>query len=271
MPISRIRGRTVLYSTLSMGGTAYFTAESDLSTLLEDLSLVRPTSLDLVPRLWETLFQEVQSEVDHRWTDGDRGSVERQVMTERRENLIGGRQFCAMTGGARISPELSSWVEEFLDIHLMQGYGSTEDGVVMLDGLIRRPPVIDYQLVDVPELGYFANDRPHPRGELWIKSTHAIPGYYKRPEVAAEHFDSDGWYRTGDVMAEIGPGRAGLRRSSQQRAQALAGRVRHHLPVGGSLRRSPGDTSDLRLGQQLPVVSARGDRPHRRRARTRRW
>jgi fatty acid CoA ligase FadD9 len=40
---------------------------------------------------------------------------------------------------------------------------------------------------------------------LWVKSTDLIPGYYKRPEVTAELFDAEGWYHTGDVMAEIGP------------------------------------------------------------------
>ena len=110
-----------------------------------------------------------------------------------------------LTGSAPISPELRSWVEEFIDIHLIDGYGSTEDGVVLVDGQIQRPPVIDYKLVDVPDLGYFGTDRPHPRGELLVKSTDVIPGYYKRPEVTAELFDADGWYHTGDVMAEIGP------------------------------------------------------------------
>ena len=51
-------------------------------------------------------------------------------------------------------------------MHLIDGYGSTEAGVVFVDGKIQRPPVIDYKLVDVPELGYFGTDRPHPRGEL---------------------------------------------------------------------------------------------------------
>ena len=205
MPISHIMGRVMLYSTLGVGGTAYFAARSDLSTLLDDLALVRPTKLDFVPRIWEMLFQEVQSEVDHRWTDGDREVVEQQVMAEQREKLIGGRQFSALTSSAPISPELRSWVEEFIDIHLSDGYGSTEDGVILVDGQIQRPRVIDYKLIDVPELGYFATDRPHPRGELLVKSTDVIPGYYKRPEVTAELFDADGWYHTGDVMAEIGP------------------------------------------------------------------
>jgi fatty acid CoA ligase FadD9 len=206
MPVSHVMGRVILYSTLGAGGTAYFAAKSDLSTLLEDLALVRPTKLDLVPRIWEMLFQEVQSEVDRRTTDGtDRDTIETQVMAEQREKLLGGRHFSAMTGSAPISPELLAWTEEFLDIHLTNGYGSTEDGVVLVDGKIRRPPVTDYKLVDVPDLGYFATDRPHPRGELWVKSTDVIPGYYKRPEVTAELFDAEGWYHTGDVMAEIAP------------------------------------------------------------------
>jgi fatty acid CoA ligase FadD9 len=206
MPVSHVMGRVILYSTLGAGGTAYFAAKSDLSTLLEDLALVRPTKLDLVPRIWEMLFQEVQSQTDKRAVDGtDRETVEREVMAEQREKLLGGRQFSALTGSAPISPELRAWVEEFTDIHLVNGYGSTEDGVVLVDDKIRRPPVIDYKLVDVPDLGYFATDRPHPRGELWVKSETSIPGYYKRPEVTAELFDADGWYHTGDVFAEIGP------------------------------------------------------------------
>ena len=92
-------------------------------------------------------------------------------------------------------------------MHLVEGYGSTEAGAVFVDGVIRRPPVLDYKLVDVPELGYFGTDRPHPRGELLIRSEQLFPGYYKRPEITAEMFDADGFYRTGDVVAELGPDR----------------------------------------------------------------
>jgi fatty acid CoA ligase FadD9 len=111
----------------------------------------------------------------------------------------------AMTGSAPISPEMKAFVEAFLDMHLIDGYGSTEAGALFVDGLIQRPPVIDYKLADVPDLGYFHTDRPHPRGELLVKSETLFPGYYKRPEVTAEMFDENGYYRTGDVVAEIGP------------------------------------------------------------------
>ena len=100
---------------------------------------------------------------------------------------------------------MKTFIESCLDATLTDAYGLTEIGAVTSDGIIVRPLVIDYKLVDVPELGYFNTDRPYPRGELLVKSNGATPGYYKRPEVTAEVFDADGYYRTGDVMAEIAP------------------------------------------------------------------
>jgi fatty acid CoA ligase FadD9 len=199
MPMSHVMGRGILIGTLSSGGTAYFAARSDLSTFLDDLALVRPTQLSFVPRIWDMLFQEYQSRLDRS------GGSEDEVLAEVREDLLGGRFVSAMTGSAPISAEMHSWVERLLDMHLLEGYGSTEAGSVFVDGHIQRPPVIDYKLVDVPDLGYFRTDQPHPRGELLVKSEQMFPGYYKRPEITAEMFDEDGYYRTGDIVAELGP------------------------------------------------------------------
>ena len=202
MPMSHMMGRSILFGALSSGGTVYFAARSDLSTFLEDLALSRPTQLSFVPRIWEMLFNEYQSEIDRR-SDGDSDAV----LDELRQKLLGNRFVSAMSGSAPISAEMKAWVERFLDIHLIEGYGSTEAGAVFVDGVVRRPPVIDYKLVDVPDLGYFHTDRPYPRGELLVKSEQLFPGYYKRPEVTAEMFDADGFYRTGDIVAELGPDR----------------------------------------------------------------
>jgi fatty acid CoA ligase FadD9 len=206
MPMSHVMGRGTLYGTLGNGGTAYFAAKSDLSTLLEDLRLVRPTELNFVPRIWEMLYSDFQSEVGRRTAESvARQTAESQVLVEQRQELLGGRFIFAMTGSAPTSPELRAWVESLLDIHLVDGYGSTEAGMVLLDGEIQRPPVIDYKLVDVPDLGYFATDRPHPRGELLLKTPNMFPGYYKRAETTAGVFDEDGYYRSGDVFAETSP------------------------------------------------------------------
>ena len=206
MPMSHLMARGSLYGTLGNGGTAYFAAKSDLSTFLDDLALVRPTRLDYVPRIWDMLFGEFQSELDRRSFIGvDRAALEASVMAEQRQRLLGGRFVSAMTGSAPISPETRAFVESLLDLHLPEGYGCTEAGTVFVDGQVLRPPVIDYKLADVPDLGYFHTDQPHPRGELLVKTDNLFPGYYKRPQVTAEMFDPDGYYRTGDIMAEVGP------------------------------------------------------------------
>ncbi|OBG33950.1 oxidoreductase, partial [Mycobacterium alsense] len=211
MPMSHVMGRGILFGTLGNGGTAYFAARSDLSTLLEDLELVRPTELNFVPRIWETLYGEFQRQVDRRLANGsdaaERRAVEDEVLAEQRQYLLGDRFIFAMTGSAPTSPELKQWVESLLGMHLLDGYGSTEAGMVLFDGEVQRPPVVDYKLVDVPDLGYFSTDRPYPRGELLLKTENMFPGYYKRPEVTAGVFDPDGYYRTGDVVAEVAPDR----------------------------------------------------------------
>jgi fatty acid CoA ligase FadD9 len=206
MPMSHMMGRGILYGAIGNGGTVYFAAKSDLSTFLEDLALARPTQFNFVPRIWDMLFQEFQSAVDRRSSGGaDRTAVAAQVIADHRQNLLGGRFVSAMTGSAPISAEMKAFVESYLDLQLVEGYGSTEAGAVFVDGRVRRPPVIDYKLVDVPGLGYFHTDQPHPRGELLVKSDDLFPGYYKRPETTADVFDPDGYYRTGDIVAEVGP------------------------------------------------------------------
>jgi fatty acid CoA ligase FadD9 len=187
MPMSHVMGRQSLHSALSLGGTVYFAASADLSTFLTDLALVRPTQLVLVPRVWEMIFQEAQR--------NDVGS----------SSLGVDRCITAVTGSAPISPELKDRVEKLLGIHLADIYGSTEAGIVIVDGSVRRPPVLDYRLVDVPELGYFTTDMPHPRGELLVKTSKGFPGYFQRAEVTASVFDEDGYYRTGDIFAETTP------------------------------------------------------------------
>jgi fatty acid CoA ligase FadD9 len=98
-------------------------------------------------------------------------------------------------------------MESMLGMHMAIGYSSTEiaGGTVLVDWKVQRPPVLDYKLDDVPELGYFRTDKPYPRGELLVKSDRFMGGYYKQPQLTADKFDKDGFYRTGDVMAELGP------------------------------------------------------------------
>ncbi|MGY2061266.1 AMP-binding protein, partial [Nocardia gipuzkoensis] len=190
MPMSHIAGRVGLINALSRGGTAYFAARSDMSTLFEDIELVRPTMQFFVPRVCDMIFQRFQSEVDRRLVPGaDRDEVREAVKVEVRDQFLGGRLIAAMCGSAPLSAEMRTFMEWLLGLQLIDGYGATETGGgILVNTQIQRPPVLDYKLVDVPELGYFATDRPYPRGELLVRAQTLIPGYYKRPELNEQIF-----------------------------------------------------------------------------------
>ncbi|RJQ80726.1 NAD-dependent epimerase/dehydratase family protein [Pseudonocardiaceae bacterium YIM PH 21723] len=198
MPMSHIAGRVLMIQTLLGGGTAFFTARSDNSTLFEDIALARPTNVLFVPRICDMVYQLFQSELD-------KGTPEAEIKRHLREDVLGGRINNAVFGAAPLSAEMIEFMESVLEQKLHNGFGSTEAGAILTDNMVRRPPVLDYKLIDVPELGYFGTDTPHPRGELLLRSSTLIPGYYKRPDLQSEVFDEDGWYRTGDIMAELGP------------------------------------------------------------------
>lgn len=204
--MSHVAGHSSLKSTLARGGTCFFTAQANLSTLIEDISLVKPTELSLVPRVCEMLYQKYQGELArHHAVDGDSRSIE--ILGAMRAEDTGGCVTWASCSSAPIGPELKGFTERLLGIPLHNVYGSTEAGAIWIDNELLRPPVEDYKLVDVPELGYYLTDRPHPRGELLLKTSSIVPGYYKRPELLEELFDSSGYYRTGDIVAEQGGGK----------------------------------------------------------------
>ena len=68
-------------------------------------------------------------------------------------------------------------------------------GGIASDGNIFNSNAV--KLIDVPEMGYLTTDEP-PRGEICVKNSEMINGYFKDPKVTAEKF-VDGYFLTGDI------------------------------------------------------------------------
>ena len=206
LPMNHSFGRIGVFMILASGGTCYFTAKSDLSEFFEDIKLARPTFMGVVPRLCEMVYQRYQVELQRRSAGAaDVEMLKQELILETRTKVLGGRLLTCVFGTAPLAPELRKFMEDCLGFKMDDGYGSTEIGGCLHNNRIIRPQIIDYKLDDVPELGYFKTDKPFPRGDLWVKTTSIMLGYYKRPEVTASVFSEDGYYKTGDIMAEIGP------------------------------------------------------------------
>ena len=88
----------------------------------------------------------------------------------------------------------------------VERYGSTESLITIstrVDGE-RRPgwvglPVAGVQTRLVDEDGRPVAHDGESIGQLQVKSPTNFDGYLNRPDATAEAFDSEGWYRTGDV------------------------------------------------------------------------
>ncbi len=207
-PLNHLMGRGNMISMMGCGGTGYFTLAPDLSTLLEDIRIARPTFLSLFPRIFELIHQHFQNEVAKRLRqdEGSKVDIEQKVMHEMRPSYLGDRLRCIVFGSAPTSPKVRDFIEECFDVLMIEGYGSTESGSnVTMEGKISRDNVIDYVLRDVPELGYYTTDKPYPRGELCVKIKFGIKEYFKQPEVTQNLFDDEGFSRTGDIVEERAP------------------------------------------------------------------
>ena len=208
-PQNHLIGRNGLIGTLCLGGTLNFTLKPDMSSLFEDIRIVRPTQMGFFPRIFELIYQHYQSEVTRRVKagKGEESTISEMVKKEMSKTFLGDRLTRASVGGAPTSPAVMKFIKECFEILILDGYGNTESGTggVAVNGIINRPMITDYKLRDVPELGYYLTDKPYPRGELLFKSRVGISGYYKAPEATAGLFDEDGFSITGDIVEERGP------------------------------------------------------------------
>jgi fatty acid CoA ligase FadD9 len=202
LPQNHMGGRNAVANSLKLGGLACFTHGSDMSTLFEDLRLVRPTYLHLVPRLSEMIHRHFQREVAQR---GGGPEVAGEVMAEMRRGLLGGRMLLALTASAPTPPEVSAFIKRCFDIPIVDVLAGTEYGQLLVDGRVNRHNVLDLRLVSVPELGYLDTDEPYPRGELYVKTARGISSYFKNEQATRELLDPSGFMRTGDIFERRGP------------------------------------------------------------------
>ncbi len=216
LPLNHLAGRLNCARALLVGGMTYFTRRSDLSTLFTDIQLTRPTQLLLVPRVSAMIYQHfalevlrrggrITKEASDRSPDNEphhQADVCRQMMS----TYLGDRLLSLSVGTAPTPPHILGFLEECFQVPVMIGYGSTEGSIISSDHHIMTDVVDAYRLVDVPELGYFSTDKPHPRGELRIKSRQMVREYLNNPEATKTLLDSEGFLQTGDIVEERGPG-----------------------------------------------------------------
>jgi len=149
--------------------------------------------------------------------EGEESSLWDKIIFDKVKAKFGGRLKWMVAGGAPLSIETQQYMSVVLGVSVLQGYGLTENcaaGTIShpqdrVFGRVGAPlPCNEVKLVNVPEMGYTANDvnefgEPTPRGEICIHGGNVTLGYYKQSEKTKESFITDDekkiWFYTGDI------------------------------------------------------------------------
>jgi len=108
------------------------------------------------------------------------------------------------SGGAPMPVEVMREFQDRFGVRVMEGYGLSETSPLATFNHFERPSkpgTVGQAIFGVEIRCVDDNDAEVPRGErgeVVIRGTNVMKGYYKRPEATAEAF-RNGWFHTGDV------------------------------------------------------------------------
>jgi long-chain acyl-CoA synthetase len=205
LPLAHCYERAWVECAALVAGDSHLYFAESLATFGDDLKRARPTSFISVPRLWSKFQQGVLAKMPAAQLDAmldnpaTAASVGRKVL----EGLGLDQVTRAGSGSAPIPADLIRWYRR-LGLNLLEGYAMTEDFALshVSTQADHAPGCVGKPFAGVQ--AKFAED-----GEILIKSPGTMAGYYKRPDLNAECFTEDGFFRTGD-LGELTP--AGLLR-----------------------------------------------------------
>ena len=193
LPLAHVAERAFIECASFVCGGHMFFAES-LDTFVADLQRARPTMFLSVPRLWLKFQCGVFAKLPKRTL----GFLLRLPIVGR---LMGRKVLAnlgldsvrvAGSGTAPIPAELIDWYRS-LGLNLLEGYGMSEDFGYSHFSTQEKHRV---GYVGAPFPGVLV--RISAEHEVQVKSPGRMVGYYKRPDLDAESFTADGYFRTGD-------------------------------------------------------------------------
>ncbi|MEO7660346.1 MAG: long-chain fatty acid--CoA ligase [Pyrinomonadaceae bacterium] len=108
------------------------------------------------------------------------------------------------SGGAPMPVEVMREFQERFKIRVLEGYGLSETSPLATFNHFEKPSKpgsVGQAIFGVDVRCFDDDDNEVPRGtrgEIVIRGTNVMKGYYKRPEATAEAF-RNGWFHTGDI------------------------------------------------------------------------
>ncbi|MGQ4543785.1 AMP-dependent synthetase/ligase [Dermabacteraceae bacterium P13088] len=225
LPLSHAFGKCLNLISISHGATTAIDGRVD--KIFDNLSVVRPTAMCGVPRIFEKVRAAVQTKfpqggVKQRLSEwafsvGEKttpyrlagkklplalrpqAALAEKLVFSKLKKLMGGRLRYFISGSAKLSPEVQRWFYA-AGILLVEGYGVTESCAVTFFSKPWEP-----QFGTVGKLVPGSSCKIAQDGEILVSGPGIMRGYHKDEQRTAEVLH-DGWLHTGDIgtIAEDG-------------------------------------------------------------------
>ena len=220
LPMSHVLGKVLSALQLEFGFST--AVDGDLTRIVENLGVIKPTFMGGAPRIFEKVRARVTLTAQghggikakiYDWAIGvgikasrvrqqrrplskmlamEVKLADRLVFATIRERL-GGRIRFFVSGSAQLSRDVAEWFDA-VGMPILEGYGLTESSAA---ASVNLPG--DTRIGTVGPALPGSEFKIAEDGEILLRGGGVMRGYHNNPEATAEVLAEDGWFHTGDI------------------------------------------------------------------------
>ncbi|PIE88019.1 MAG: long-chain fatty acid--CoA ligase [Bacteroidetes bacterium] len=218
LPLCHVYERTLNYMYQHLGITIHY-GRGHLF-IKEDLSLLQPNMMCVVPRILEKIYTKIYAEgrnmrglkkllyywslnvAAHHRVGRKNGILHNmqyriadRITYNRIRKLFGGELKVIISGGAALNNKLLRSFTAF-GFFVLPGYGLTETSPVIAVTTFDKRGVREGTVGPLLQGVSVKISQSH---EILVKGPNVMKGYYNDPEKTQKAFDEEGWFKTGDT------------------------------------------------------------------------
>lgn len=213
--------------------------------LIKALSEVSPNLVICVPLILEKIYKNqilpLISKGTMRWTLAV-PFLDSYIYSKIRKKLVdafGGEFEEVIVGGAPLNHEVEDFLHK-IKFPFTVGYGMTECGpLISYTHWKEFIPGSSGRTLPTMESKIDSEDPENIPGEICVRGTNVMKGYYKNPEATSAVLDKDGWLHTGDMGTRSSDGTLFLRGRSKTMLLSSSGQNIYPEEIEAKLNNMP--------------------------------